>query len=100
MSHVFSLFCLQLGPERFRAPELLFNPSLIGLEYASIPQGQQAHASHAFFGFAPDPRNRCCFWSTVVHIAIQKSDMDLRSELYKSIVLAGGSTKFPGLLGI
>ena len=26
--------------------------------------------------------------------------MDLRSELYKSIVLAGGSTKFPGLLGI
>jgi len=61
---------VQLGPERFRAPELLFNPSLIGLEYASIPQ--------------------------VVHIAIQKSDMDLRSELYKSIVLAGGSTKFPG----
>ena len=26
--------------------------------------------------------------------------MDLRSELYKSIVLAGGSTKFPGLCGI
>lgn len=61
---------VQLGPERFRAPELLFNPSLVGLEYPGIPE--------------------------VLHLSIQKSDMDLRSELYKSIVLAGGSTKFKG----
>lgn len=36
---------LQLRPERFRAPELLFNPSLIGLEYPSIHQGQMACSS-------------------------------------------------------
>ena len=40
--------CVQLGPERFRAPELLFNPSLIGLEYASIPQGQPNAAGPSF----------------------------------------------------
>merc|ERR1719453_719895 len=61
---------VKLGPERFRAPELLFNPSLVGLEYPSVPE--------------------------VVYLSIQKSDMDLRSELYKSIVLAGGSTRFIG----
>ena len=36
---VVALFCyvlLQLGAELFRAPELLFDPSLIGLEYPGV----------------------------------------------------------------
>mmetsp|Transcript_23379 Transcript_23379/g.43513 ORF Transcript_23379/g.43513 Transcript_23379/m.43513 type:complete len:385 (+) Transcript_23379:87-1241(+) len=61
---------LELGTERFRAPEVLFNPSLIGLEYAG--------AHHCIVD------------------AIFKSDLDIRKVLMSSIVLAGGSTMFPG----
>ncbi|CAH1784012.1 unnamed protein product [Owenia fusiformis] len=61
---------LEVGPARFRAPELLFRPDLIGEEYEGIHD--------------------------VLHYAIQKSDMDLRRVLYQNIVLSGGSTLFKG----
>ena len=35
--------------------------------------------------------------SEQLFLAIQGADMDLRSELYKHIVLSGGSTMYPGL---
>ena len=56
----------QLGPERFRAPEILFNPELIGQEYAGVHQ--------------------------VVVDAINRVDLDLRKSLFSNIVLSGGST--------
>eukprot|EP01071_Lankesteria_metandrocarpae_P000237 Lankesteria_metandrocarpae@DN10375_c0_g1_i1.p1 len=59
-----------VGPERYRAPEIMFNPAIIGLEYAGI---------HEQLG-----------------MSIAKSDLDLRKTLYSQIVLAGGSTMFPG----
>lgn len=62
---------LQLGAECFRAPELLFDPSLLGLEYPGV--------------------HEC------LNNAIMKSDMDLRRILYTQIVLAGGSTLFKGV---
>jgi centractin len=55
-----------LGPERFRAPEILFNPELIGQEYAGVHQ--------------------------VVVDAINRVDLDLRKSLFSNIVLSGGST--------
>ncbi|GBG24515.1 Actin-like protein [Hondaea fermentalgiana] len=61
---------VDVGPERFRAPEILFNPSLVGLEYAG--------AHHCIVD------------------AIFKSDLDLRKTLLSQIVLAGGSTMFSG----
>ncbi|CAH8845449.1 unnamed protein product [Trichobilharzia szidati] len=61
---------LEIGPSRFRAPELLFRPDLMGQEYLGIHQ--------------------------VLAYAIQKSDMDLRRLLYENIVLSGGSTLFKG----
>jgi len=57
---------VQLGPERFRAPEILFNPELIGQEYAGVHQ--------------------------VVVDAINRVDLDLRKSLFSNIVLSGGST--------
>ncbi|KAF9363796.1 Actin-2 [Mortierella sp. NVP85] len=57
---------IKLGAERFRAPEILFNPELIGQEYPGIHQ--------------------------VVADSISRSDMDLRKSLYSNIVLSGGST--------
>ncbi|CAO2585740.1 Actr1a [Lemmus lemmus] len=62
------LFTLQIGPSRFRAPELLFRPDLIGEESEGIHE--------------------------VLVFAIQKSDMDLRRTLFSNIVLSGGSTLF------
>ena len=56
----------QLGPERFRAPEILFNPELIGQEYAGVHQ--------------------------VVVDSINRVDLDLRKSLFSNIVLSGGST--------
>ncbi|KAJ3294635.1 Actin-2 [Borealophlyctis nickersoniae] len=61
---------IKLGPERFRAPEILFNPELIGLEYAGIHQ--------------------------VVVDSINKADMDLRKALFSNVVLSGGSTLTKG----
>lgn len=61
---------LKIGAERFRAPEILFHPELIGLEYSGIHD---------------------CLIN-----AIMKSDLDLRKTLFSQIVLSGGSTMFPG----
>ncbi|KAF5390352.1 hypothetical protein D9757_002901 [Collybiopsis confluens] len=57
---------VQLGAERFRAPELLFNPEIIGQEYAGVHQ--------------------------VVVDSINRVDLDLRKSLFSNIVLSGGST--------
>lgn len=63
-------FHFQIGPARFRAPELLFRPDLIGDESSGIHE--------------------------VLAYAIQKSDMDLRRTLFSTIVLCGGSTLIKG----
>jgi actin-related protein len=60
----------KVGPAKFRAPELLFRPDLIGEEFEGLHE--------------------------VLIYAIQKSDMDLRKTLYSNIVLSGGSTLFKG----
>eukprot|EP00920_Eleutheroschizon_duboscqi_P041931 GHVT01100607.1.p1 GENE.GHVT01100607.1~~GHVT01100607.1.p1 ORF type:complete len:306 (+),score=35.47 GHVT01100607.1:364-1281(+) len=61
---------ISVGTERYRAPELLFNPTLVGLEYLGLHE--------------------------LLVSAIQRADLDLRRELFASIVLAGGSTLFKG----
>ena len=61
---------LEVGQARFRAPEVLFKPDLIGEESEGIHE--------------------------VLMYSIQKSDMDLRKMLYQNIVLSGGSTLFKG----
>lgn len=60
----------QIGPARFRAPEVLFRPDLLGEECEGIHE--------------------------VLIYSIQKSDLDLRKILYQNIVLSGGSTLFKG----
>ena len=61
---------IEVGASRFRAPEILFRPDLIGDECEGIHQ--------------------------VLAFSIQKSDLDLRKVLYSNIVLSGGSTLFKG----
>ncbi|KAJ3015370.1 UNVERIFIED_CONTAM: hypothetical protein HDU68_012759 [Siphonaria sp. JEL0065] len=61
---------VKLGAERFRAPEILFNPDLIGSESPGIHQ--------------------------IVVDAINKADMDLRKSLFTNIVLSGGTTLMKG----
>ncbi|KAJ3330239.1 hypothetical protein HDU76_006135 [Blyttiomyces sp. JEL0837] len=61
---------IKLGAERFRAPEILFNPDLVGLEFQGIHQ--------------------------VVVDSINKADMDLRKSLFANIVLSGGTTILRG----
>jgi actin beta/gamma 1 len=60
-----------IGAERFLAPEVFFNPGVIGMEAAPIDES--------------------------IVDSIRKCDVDLRRELYSNIVLSGGSTMFPGL---
>ncbi|KAL2353382.1 actin-like protein [Cryomyces antarcticus] len=57
---------LKIESERFQAPEILFDPEIIGLEYPGIHQ--------------------------IVVDAINRTDMDLRKALFGNIVLSGGST--------
>ncbi len=60
-----------LGSERFRCPEVLFQPSMVGMEAKGID------------------------WCTFD--CIQKCDVDVRRDLYANIVLSGGTTMFPGI---
>jgi actin len=60
-----------LGNECFRCPELLFQPSLKGLENQGIHE--------------------------ITNNAINKCDVDVRKDLYSNIVLSGGTTMFNGL---
>ncbi|KAJ5976104.1 hypothetical protein N7481_009811 [Penicillium waksmanii] len=57
---------IKIGQERYRAPEILFDPELIGLEYPGVHQ--------------------------IVQESITRTDLDLRKALYHNIVLSGGST--------
>merc|ERR1711935_102899 len=60
-----------IGNERFRCPEVLFQPNLTGLELDGI-------ADSTFQ-------------------TIMKCDIDIRKDLYANLVLSGGTTMFPGI---
>ena len=60
-----------IGNERFRCPEVLFQPSLIGKEASGIHD---------------------CTFQTVM-----KCDVDIRRDLYANIVMSGGTTMYPGI---
>ena len=62
---------IKVGAERFEAPEALFQPHLLDVEADGIAE--------------------------MLFNAIQAGDMDIRSDLYKHIVLSGGTTMYPGL---
>jgi len=59
---------ITVGRERFSAPEVLFKPSLIGLESEGI--------------------------HNLIYGSIMKTDPKVRKDLYNNIVLTGGSTLF------
>jgi len=62
---------ITIGNERFRCPEVLFRPSMIGREGAGI--------------------HECTYNS------IMKCDVDVRKDLYYNIIMSGGTTMFPGI---
>ena len=62
---------ITLANERFRCAEVLFNPSLIGMEAVGIHD--------------------------TTFNSIMKCDVDIRKDLYNNIVLSGGTTMFPGV---
>ncbi|MHA1150548.1 MAG: actin, cytoplasmic 2 [Promethearchaeota archaeon] len=62
---------INLGIERFLAPECFFNPSVVGKEINPLDD--------------------------LIVNAISDCDVDLRRDLYGNIVLSGGSTMFPGI---
>ena len=59
-----------VGSARWKAPEILFEPELIGSEYHGVHQ--------------------------IVVDAISRTDIDLRKGLFGNIVLSGGSTLTKG----
>ena len=62
---------IRVGSERFEAPECLFQPHLVDVEQPGIAE--------------------------FLFNTIQAADVDVRSDLYKAIVLSGGSSMYPGL---
>ncbi|XP_065180807.1 actin, plasmodial isoform-like [Sycon ciliatum] len=62
---------ISTGNERFRCPEALFQPSLLGMEQAGIHE--------------------------TTYNSIMKCDVDIPKNLYSSIVLSGGTTMYPGI---
>ncbi|KAM5455052.1 Actin-related protein 2 [Microsporum canis] len=62
---------IRVGSERFEAPECLFQPHLVDVDQPGIAE--------------------------LLFNTIQAADVDVRSSLYKAIVLSGGSSMYPGL---
>jgi len=62
---------ITVGSERFRCPEVLFKPNMIGIESKGIHD--------------------------LVFSSIMKCDIDIRKDLYKNIVMSGGTTMFEGV---
>ncbi|KAL0855477.1 hypothetical protein Bca101_060630 [Brassica carinata] len=62
---------ITIGAERFRCPEVLFQPSFVGMEAAGIHE--------------------------TTYNSIMKCDVDIRKDLYGNIVLSGGTTMFSGI---
>jgi len=62
---------ITIGNERFRCPEVLFQPSFIGKEAAGVHD--------------------------TTFQTIMKCDVDIRKDLYANVVLSGGTTMFPGI---
>lgn len=62
---------IKVGSERFEAPECLFQPHLVDSELAGVGE--------------------------TLFNTIQSADVDVRSSLFKAIVLSGGSSMYPGL---
>lgn len=63
---------ISLADERWRCPEALFNPAMVGLESMGVA------------GLAWESISRCA--------------IDVRKTLLSNVVLSGGSTMFPGFL--
>jgi centractin len=61
---------MKISSEKYKAPEILFSPDKIGLEYPGVHE--------------------------MVINAIKQCDIDLRKTLYNNIIAAGGSTLFVG----
>jgi actin-related protein len=62
---------ITIGSERFRCPEVLFQPNFIGLEQEGVHK--------------------------LTFSSIMKCDVDIRKDLYGNIVMSGGSTMFNGI---
>merc|ERR1712117_938411 len=62
---------ITVGAERFRCPEVLFKPNLIGKESEGIHK--------------------------LAYESIMKCDIDIRKDLYANTVLSGGTTMFAGI---
>jgi len=62
---------ITVGNERFRCPEVLFQPNFVGMESSGIHK--------------------------LTFDSIMKCDVDIRRDLYKNIVMSGGTTMFKGI---
>jgi len=62
---------IKVGPERYEAPECMFQPHLVDVEQPGVAE--------------------------MLFQTIQAAAVDIRSDLYKHIVLSGGSSMYPGL---
>ncbi|KAI9008095.1 actin family [Gaertneriomyces semiglobifer] len=62
---------IRVGSERFQAPEALFSPHLVDVESGGV--------------------------ADLLFNSINSADIDIRPELYKHIVLSGGTSMYPGL---
>jgi len=62
---------ITVGSERFRCPEVLFQPSMVGKEASGIHD--------------------------TTFQSIMKCDVDIRKDLYANVVLSGGTTMFGGI---
>ncbi|KAJ3223591.1 Actin- protein 2 [Clydaea vesicula] len=62
---------IKIGSERYEAPEALFQPQLVDVESPGVAE--------------------------LLFNCIQSADMDVRPELFQTIVLSGGSSMYPGL---
>ena len=66
---------ITIGNERFPTPEVLFQPSFLGMESCGIHE---------------------TIYNSIMK-TIMKIDVDIRKDLYANTVMSGGTTMYPGI---
>ena len=87
---------IKVGSERFEAPECMFQPHLVDVESPGVAGNTSCmnYGMHKQYHFINLPRYLS---SEMLYNTVQAADIDIRSELYKHVVLSGGSSMYPGL---
>ena len=89
---------MDLTADKFKIPELLFDPSPITVGGNELVQGREKYSLLMLYLQGPYTSTQATSLPLVVHNSLLDADPDLRKDLCNNIVVVGGGSCLRGLL--